>query len=48
MTQAGLTQAGNPDKMLLRLRRSLQRASLTQRDISVWRGVLSKIEIHLL
>ncbi len=43
MVQVGLTQAGNPDRMLLRLRRSLQRATLTQQDVSVWRGLLARI-----
>ena len=44
MVDAKITKAGNPDRMLAHMKRSLQRADLTVREIAIWRGVLSKFQ----
>jgi len=44
MVDAGLTQEGNPDRMLADIRRILQRASMTERDANILHGVLSAVE----
>lgn len=44
MVDAGLTQQGNPDRMLADIRRMLQRAALTERDANILHGVLQAIE----
>jgi tRNA C32,U32 (ribose-2'-O)-methylase TrmJ len=44
MVEAGLTQHGNPDRMLADIRRLLQRASLTERDANILHGVLQAVE----
>ena len=44
MVEVGLTQQGNPDRMLADIRRLLQRATLTERDANILHGVLQAIE----
>lgn len=44
MVEAGLTEQGNPDRMLADIRRMFQRASLTERDANILHGVLQAIE----
>jgi TrmH family RNA methyltransferase len=44
MIDAGMTKAGNPERMLAHIRRALQRAELTSRDVAIFRGYLSKTQ----
>jgi TrmH family RNA methyltransferase len=44
MVSAGLTEQGNPDRMLADMRRMFQRCALTERDANILHGVLSAVE----
>jgi TrmH family RNA methyltransferase len=43
MLSVGLNQDGNPDRMLVRLRKIFQRASLTPDDLSLLRGLYARV-----
>jgi tRNA/rRNA methyltransferase len=43
MISVGLTQSGNPDRMLARIKKILQRAKLTTSDLAVLRGLFSSV-----
>jgi tRNA/rRNA methyltransferase len=43
MLSVGLDRDGNPERMLLRLRKIFQRAGLTRDDLSLLRGLYSRI-----
>ncbi|MBF0104105.1 MAG: hypothetical protein HQM16_02150 [Deltaproteobacteria bacterium] len=47
MINAGMTKAGNPERVQGRIRRILQRTQLKNRDVNIWRGFLSKIQVAL-
>ena len=47
MIHAGMTTGGNPDRMMAHFRRALQRASLTARDIGLFRAFLSKVQVAM-
>jgi tRNA (cytidine32/uridine32-2'-O)-methyltransferase len=47
MVDAGMTTAGNPDRVLAHVRRALQRAGMSKREIAVFRGVLSKLQVAM-
>jgi TrmH family RNA methyltransferase len=47
MIDAGMTTAGNPERMLAHIRRALQRAELTARDVAIFRGYLSKTQVAM-
>ncbi|MEW6056115.1 MAG: TrmH family RNA methyltransferase [Bdellovibrionota bacterium] len=47
MVDVGITRAGNPDRMLAHLRRALQRANLNTREVGLFRGIFSKIQVAL-
>ncbi len=42
LIEAGLTQAGNPDRLLRRLERLLHRAAINGREVRILRGILAK------
>ncbi len=44
LEDAGVTSAGNPDRMARKIRRILQRAALSSRDAKLLRGYLSKTQ----
>lgn len=44
LIQCGLTQAGNPDRMLRRLERFFYRAGPSLREVRLMRGLLTKIQ----
>lgn len=43
LIKVGLTKAGNPDRMLSRLRKIFQRSELTMQDIALLRGLYAKV-----
>ena len=43
MVSVGLTKSGNPDRMIIRMRKIFQRAQLTKSDIALLRGLFSSI-----
>jgi tRNA/rRNA methyltransferase len=43
MLRVGLTKAGNPERMLSRLRKIFQRSELTPQDIALLRGLYAKV-----
>jgi tRNA/rRNA methyltransferase len=43
MLEVGLDRDGNPERMLLRLRKIFQRAGLTRDELSLLRGLYSRI-----
>ena len=44
MISVGMTQSGNPDRMLKRLRKIFQRAQLTKDDVALLRGLFAGVE----
>lgn len=47
LVDVGLTQAGNPERILGTLRRALERSGLTPQELRAIRGVLSKAQVRL-
>lgn len=47
MVQAGLTQAGNPERMLSKLKKILHRSELSRQDVALVRGLLHRFEVTL-
>lgn len=47
MQDADIYKAGNPERVLVRLRRMLQKADLTAREAALLRALLSKIQVAL-
>lgn len=47
MIEVGLTEAGNPDRMLVQLRLILARAALTRQDLSLLRGLFARVIAHV-
>ncbi len=43
----GLNVGGNPDRMMRRIRKILQRSSLASHEVNLFRGVLSKAQVAL-
>lgn len=47
MVDAGLTEAGNPDRMLGHIKRLIGRARVSLREVNLLRGFLSKTQVHM-
>lgn len=47
MQDAGIYKAGNPERVLVRLRRALQKADLTAREVALLRALLSKTQVAM-
>lgn len=47
MIEAGMTKGGNPERVLGRIQRILQRTELRQRDVAVLRGFLGKVQVAI-
>lgn len=47
LQDAGMTQGGNPDRLMKNIRKFFQRSPLENSDLRLFRGLLSKIQVAL-
>jgi TrmH family RNA methyltransferase len=47
MSKVGLNRAGNPKRMLAKLKKILQRAELNRQDIALLRGLFHRVEVTI-